>query len=110
MRWRSSTKNTRNNIFHPAKRGNRDMKASDKVILIIIVTIFGYLVLSHLVLHAKWKRGAFVNPAEVGYSLYTDHNLPAFKYLKLVSLSDCRLIPATHGRIQVEGGAFDLVK
>jgi|GEM_PF-3085042 hypothetical protein len=86
------------------------MKASDRVVLIVVVTLFGYLILSHVALHAKWKRGDFVNPTEVGNSLYADYRLPAFKYLKLLSLSDCRLFPAVQGRLEIENGIFDLVK
>jgi hypothetical protein len=85
------------------------MKASDKVISILFVTIFGYLILSHLVLRAKWNRTNFAETGSTGYSLYDQHELPEFKYLKLIGLSDCRLIPSLKARLDVEKGMFHFV-
>lgn len=85
------------------------MKLSDRIILGLIITIFSYLVISHLVLKSKWTQGKFAEPGK-DYALYEEHDLPEFKYLKLVGLSDCRLFSSVKARLDIERSMFRFVK
>jgi len=78
------------------------MKTSNKLLLGIFLTIILLTTTVQLMVYAKYKRGEYVKFKDERFSQMTAVEIPAVRFISIVGLGNCSVLPGDKPRLEVK--------
>ena len=78
------------------------MKTSNKILLGILLTGFGYLAYAQIALHIKYVNKDFTDPAKYNAFFYDEYKFNHVNHVRLTGLAECNIIFSDSVKLSIE--------
>ena len=78
------------------------MKTSNKILLGILLTGFGYLAYAQIALHIKYVNKDFTDPAKYNAFFYDEYKFNHINHVRLTGLAECNIIFSDSVKLSIE--------
>jgi hypothetical protein len=85
------------------------MKTSNKILLGILLTGFGYLAYAQIALHIKYVNKDFTDPVKYNTFFYDEHKFNHIRHVRLTGLAECNIIFSDSVKLSIEKSSVSYV-
>jgi hypothetical protein len=85
------------------------MKTSNKILLGILLTGFGYLAYAQIALHIKYVNKDFTDPAKYNAFFYDEHKFNHVSHVRLTGLAECNISFSDTVKLSIEKSGVSYV-